>query len=53
MNQKSDSDVVEHEKRENLNFVYPSLAKSLFLSSYGGQDRGPMRAMSEFYSDQN
>ena len=42
MNQKSDSDIVEHEKRENLNFVYPSLAKSLFLSPNGCQDGASM-----------
>ena len=40
-----------NEESEQVDFLHPSLAKSLFLGCYEGQDRAPMRAMSEFYSD--
>ena len=52
IDQTSSSDDVKNEKSENVDFVYPSHAKSILLGSYGGQDRAPMRAISEFYSDQ-
>ena len=51
INQKSSLELVENEKSEKLVFLYPSPAKSLFLASYEGQDRAPMRAMSDFYSN--
>ena len=52
IDQKSSLEDVKNEESEKVDFLHPSLAKSLFLGSYGGQDRAPMRAMSEFYSDQ-
>ena len=50
--QKTNSDFDKKEKSRIVDFVDPSHAKSLFLGSYGSQDRGPMGAISEFYSDQ-
>ena len=52
IDQKLSSDDVTNEKSEKVDFVHPSLAKSLLLRSYEGHDRAPMRAISEFYSDQ-
>ena len=52
INQKSSSDDVKSENNENIDFLHPSLAKSLLLGSDGSQDRGLMRAISEFYTDQ-
>ena len=49
---KMSLDVVKTKKSENVDFVHPSLAKSLFVGSYEGQDRAPIRAISQFYGDQ-
>ena len=51
IDQKSSLEDVKNEESEKVDFLHPSLAKSLLLGSYGGQDRGPKRAKSEFYSD--
>ena len=51
IDQKSSLDEDKNEESEKVDFVHPSHAKSLFLGPYGGQDRGPKRAISEFYSD--
>ena len=52
IDQKSSLEDVKNEESEKVVFLHPSHAKSLFLGSYGGQDRAPKRAISEFYSDQ-
>ena len=44
---KSRPDVVENEKREIINFVYPSLPKSLLLAGNGCQDGASMTPGSE------
>ena len=51
INQKSSSDDVKNDKSENVDFAYPSHAKSMFLGSNGGQDGGRMRSKIDFYSD--
>ena len=38
IDQKSSSDDVKNEKSENVDFLHPSLAKSLFFGSHEGQD---------------
>ena len=40
IDQKSSSEPVQNEKREVVDFLHPSLAKSLFLGSNGSQDGG-------------
>ena len=52
IDQKSSLEDVKNEESEKFDFLHPSHAKSLFLGSYGGQDRAPKRAISEFHSDQ-
>ena len=52
IDEKSNLDDDKNEESEKVDFVHPSLAKSLLLGPYGGQDRAPMRAINEFYSDQ-
>ena len=47
INQKSNLDDDKNEESEKVDFLHPSLAKSLFLSSYGGQDRAPRGAIGE------
>ena len=51
IDQKSSSDDVKNERSENVDFVYPSHAKSMFLGPNGGQDGGQMRSKIDFYSD--
>ena len=51
IDQKSSLEDVKNEESEKVDFVHPSHAKSLFLGSYGGQDRAPMRTIDEFYID--
>ena len=51
IDQKSKLNDVKNEESEKFDFLHPSHAKSLFLGSYGGQDRAPKRAISQFYSD--
>ena len=51
INQTSSSDDVKNEKNENVDFVYPSHAKSMFLGPNGGQDGGQMRSKIDLYSD--
>ena len=48
IDQTSKLNDVKNEESEKFDFLHPSIAKSLFLDSYGGQDRAPKRAMSEF-----
>ena len=45
---KSSSDVVKNEKNEMIDFVDPSLAKSLLLAADGGQDGASMTPGSDF-----
>ena len=52
INQKLSLDDDKNEESEKVDFLHPSLAKSLLLGSHGSQDRAPMRAINEFYSDQ-
>ena len=52
IDQKSNLDDDTNEESEKVDFLHPSHQKSLFLGSYGSQDRAPKRAISEFYSDQ-
>ena len=52
IDQKSKLNDVKNEESEKFDFLHPSHAKSLFLGSYGGQDRAPKQARSEFYNDQ-
>ena len=40
LDQTSSSDDVKNEKSENVDFWYPSLAKSMFLGSNEGQYEG-------------
>ena len=40
---KSSSDDIKNDKSENVDFVDPSLAKSMFLGSNGNQNGGQMR----------
>ena len=51
IDQKLSSDDVTNEKSEKVDFVHPSLAKSLLLGSCQAQNRASMRAINEFYSD--
>ena len=51
IDQKSSSDDVKNEKSENVDFVDPSHAKSMFLDPNGGQDGAQMRSKIDFYSD--
>ena len=49
INQKSSSDDVRNEKSENVDFVHPSLAKSLFLDPNGAQDGAQMGSRINFF----
>ena len=49
--QKSLLVLVKTKKSENVDFVDPSLAKSLFLVPRGSQDGAPMRYRIDFCSD--
>ena len=49
--QKSILVAVENEKRENVDFLHPSLAKSLLLGSNGGRDGAPKWLRNDFLSD--
>ena len=49
--QKSHVVFVKSTKSENVDFVDPSLAKSMFLGPNGGQDGGQMMSEIDFYSD--
>ena len=51
IDQKLSSDDVTNEKSEKVDFVHPSLAKSLLLGSCQAQQRVPMITINEFYSD--
>ena len=49
--QKSILVVVKTKKSENVDFVHPSLAKSLFLGSQEGQDEGKKWLRNDFLRD--
>ena len=49
--QKSHVVFVKSTKTENVDFVDPSLAKSLFLDPRGSQDGAPMRQRIDFERD--
>ena len=51
IDQKSSSDDVKNEKSENVDFVHPSHAKSMFLGPNRTQDGAQMRFKIDFYSD--
>ena len=51
IDQKSSSDDVKNERSENVDFWYPSLAKSMFWGPNEGQDGGQMSSEIDFYSD--
>ena len=51
MAQKSILVAVRNEKRENLDFLHPSLAKSLFLGSDERQDEGKKLTRNDFPND--
>ena len=53
MAQKSILVAVKNEKRENVHFLHPSLAKSLLLGSNAGRDGGPKWLRNDFLSDWN
>ena len=51
IDQKSSSDDVKNEKRENVDFVYPSHQKSMFLGPNGGPVGAKMQFKLVFFSD--
>ena len=51
MNKNSSSDCFENEKSEIIDFVHPSLAKSLFLSSHGNTYGASMTRGNVFYGN--
>ena len=51
IDKKSILDDVKNEKSENVDFVDPSHAKSMFLGPNGGENVGQMRSKIDFYSD--
>ena len=50
IDETSNSDDVKNDKSDNVDFAYPSLAKSLLLSFHGGQDGPSMAPGNNFYS---
>ena len=51
MAQKSILVAVKNEKHENVDFLHPSLAKSLILGSHGGRESVPKSLRNDFLSD--